>query len=547
MRKRRILAGVAGAAGLIAALTVVSRVMGFGRWLVQAWALGSSATANAYASANTIPNVLYEVVAGGALAGSIVPLLAAPLANKLKDDVNRIASALLTWTVALLIPVGVLLAVAARPIAQLFPVSVGSDAHTQVELATMFLIVFSPQVVLYGVGVVLTGVLQAQKRFLAPVLAPIASTLVVVVSYLAFGVLANGMQDDPHLLSDASLFWLAWGTTAGVAALSLPLLIPVWRSGVRLRPRLRFPTGVAARARSLALAGIGSLVAQQISVLAIVWISRGYGVDGTINVFQYAQAVYFLPYAVLVVPLATVFFPRIAELADTNRGVIFERTVEESTRVVIIASLISVASVIAVAPAVQHLFEIRDPMPGLATGLSWMAPGLIGLSLIFHGARVLYSAGHQRGAVVATATGWLSLVVAAWIAVIALHPGDHAPWYAYQTTALTGLGIGHAIGMSLAAVGLLRYIMGLVTHRWLLHRSLATYLVAVIAAGIASVLGRLSVDAILGSVGGIGGILLAGVVGALLAVGMVAGASIGVDRSILTALSRHHAVPTSNT
>ena len=183
---------------MIAILTVVSRMMGFGRWLVQAWALGSSATANAYASANTIPNVLYEVVAGGALAGAVVPLLAAPLAKKLRDDVNDIASALLTWTIIILIPVGALLAIFARPIALLFPVSVGSDAQTQVDLATMFLIVFSPQVVLYGIGVVLTGVLQAQKRFLAPVLAPIASTVVVIVSYFVFGLLADGLQDSPE-------------------------------------------------------------------------------------------------------------------------------------------------------------------------------------------------------------------------------------------------------------------------------------------------------------------------------------------------------------
>ncbi|HLS00493.1 MAG TPA: hypothetical protein VK054_00705, partial [Beutenbergiaceae bacterium] len=198
------------------------------------------------------------------------------------------------------------------------------------------------------------------------------------------------------------------------------------------------------------------------------------------------------------------------------------------------------------APAVQHLFEIRDPMPGLATGLSWMAPGLIGLSLIFHGARVLYSAGHQRGAVIATASGWLSLVATAWLAVSVLHPGPDAPWYIYQTTALTGIGIGHALGMSIAAVGLLRCIMGLITHRWLLRRSLTTYLGAIIAAGAAGVLGRLVVDALLGSVGGIGGILLAGFVGAFLAVGIVAGVSVGVDRSILKALSRHHAIPTSN-
>lgn len=531
---------------MIAGLTIVSRVLGFGRWLVQAWALGSSATGNAYASANTIPNVLYEVVAGGALAGAVVPLLAAPLAKRLRHEVNHIASALLTWTLLTLIPVGIALVLLARPIARLFPVSVGSDAATQVDLATTFLIVFSPQVVLYGIGVVLTGVLQAQKRFLAPVLAPIASTLVVVVSYLAFGVLAEGLQDTPERLSDASLAWLAWGTTAGVAALSLPLLIPVHRSGVRLRPRLRFPPGVAGRAGSLALAGIGSLLAQQISVLAIVWISRGYGVDGTINVFQYANAVYVLPYAVLVVPIATVFFPRIAELADTERGLVFMRTVDESTRVVLVAALMGVAAVAAVAPAVQRLFEIRDPMPGMAEGLTWMAPGLIGFSLIFHGTRVLYAAGRQRVAVVAAATGWLSLVLVAVVAVAVLRPGPGAGPQAYQRSTLIGLGIGHAVGMTIAAAVLLWGIVSLFGRQHSIRATLRTTATAAAGAVIAALLGRWAVTAILSYQVGLGGTLGAGLVGGLIGIGVTGGVALVRDRSLLHTMSSEHAAPTSN-
>src|SRR5699024_5520534 len=133
-------------------------VLGFGRWFVQAGVLGASAVGNAYASANTIPNVLYEVVAGGALAGAVIPLLAGPLAKRLAGEVNAIASALLIWALVALVPVGVALAVFARPLAELLPMSKGSDAAAdlaQVEMATTFLIVFSPQVVLYGVGVVL--------------------------------------------------------------------------------------------------------------------------------------------------------------------------------------------------------------------------------------------------------------------------------------------------------------------------------------------------------------------------------------------------------
>lgn len=102
MRVRYLLGGIAGAATLIAALTVVSRVLGFGRWLVQSATVQASATGTAYGAANLVPNVLYEVVAGGALAGAVIPVLAGPIARRLRGEVNQIASALLTWAVAVL-------------------------------------------------------------------------------------------------------------------------------------------------------------------------------------------------------------------------------------------------------------------------------------------------------------------------------------------------------------------------------------------------------------------------------------------------------------
>ena len=81
-----------GAVGLISGLTLVARVFGFIRWFAQfAW-VGQGETANAYASANQIRNIIYEVAAGGALAGITIPLLAAPLAKAMKADIDRIAS-----------------------------------------------------------------------------------------------------------------------------------------------------------------------------------------------------------------------------------------------------------------------------------------------------------------------------------------------------------------------------------------------------------------------------------------------------------------------
>src|SRR5665811_86333 len=164
----------------------------------------------------------------------------------------------------------------------------------------------------YGVGIVLAGVLQAHRRFLAAALAPLLSSVVVIATYLLYGALAQGLGNDLARLPGAASTVLAAGTTLGVVALSLPLLVPVHRAGIRLRPTWTFPVGVAGRARALAGAGLLALVAQQIAVLVTLWVSQHRGGTGTLNVYTYVQAVYLLPYAVLAVPIATAAFPALA-------------------------------------------------------------------------------------------------------------------------------------------------------------------------------------------------------------------------------------------
>ena len=104
---------------------------------------------------------------------------------------------------------------------------------------------------------------------------------------------------------------LAAGTTAGVVALALTTIVPVARLRLALRPTLRFPPEVARQARRLAIAGLAGLVAQQVSVLVVIVLANRDG--GALNVYQYAWAVYLLPYAVLAVPIATSAFTALSE------------------------------------------------------------------------------------------------------------------------------------------------------------------------------------------------------------------------------------------
>ena len=528
---RRVLGTVAGAATMIAALTVLSRVVGFGRWLGQSYAVGDTAIGDAYATANTIPNVLFEVAAGGALAGAVVPLLAGPIAAKLRGDVDRIASAMLTWALAVLTPIAVLVGVFARSIVSALPAGPGVSGEAlaaQVDAGTYFLVVFAPQIVLYGVGVVLTGILQAQRRFFFPALAPLLSSVVVIVAYLVFGDTASGLQESPELLPAASLRWLAWGTTAGVAAMSLPLLAPVLRSGVRLRPTFRFPPGVAARARNLAAAGLGALLAQQLAVLATLALAKAGGPLGTYNVFQYSQAVYFLPYAVLAVPLATAVFPRLAAAAAESDHPLFARIASWSTSAVVAVSLVGAAALVAVAPAVQVVFTTfgRGEISGMTQALTWMAPGLIGFALVFHVSRALYAAEKGRAAVGATAAGWLTVVAASAAGVYLLVPdgGD-------QVATLVALAAGGSVGMTVAGALLLWALIRVCGRLTGLARTAAVALAGALGG---AALGRWTVATVLDLAGsGVVSAVLAGLLGASVVGASVVGAMVVGDRARL--------------
>ena len=477
--------GVLGAAGGVAGLTLASRALGFLRWVVQASTVGAGTVAGAYATANQVPNVLYEVVVGGALAATVVPLLAPATSAGRRRQAQETASGLLGVVLLVLLPLGAGLALLADPVARLFPVSQGADAATQVGLVASFLRMFALQVPLYGVGVVLTGVLQAHRRFTWPALTPVLSSLVVMATYGVYGTMAHGSQTP----GPAALRVLGWGTTAGVAALSLPLVWPVTRLGIRLRPVPRLDRAVAGRALRLGGAGVVTLVAQQVSVLVVLALARWGGSTGTVAVYQYTQAVYVLPYAVLVVPVATVLYPRLAAAfgspgagrdapgsADTGdagdaggaggRGGGPSESVgpgapgggpvpgardlaARSTGAVTAVAVAGAGALLAASAGAERLFSLLADVTGMGAALVAMAPGLVGYALVYQVTRVLFAMDRSRGAAVVTAVGWLVVAGGSWAGVGALSDGGDG------AATLLGVGLGQSTGMVVAGAGLL--------------------------------------------------------------------------------------------
>ncbi|MGX1575654.1 murein biosynthesis integral membrane protein MurJ [Cellulosimicrobium funkei] len=445
-RLRAATGTLAGAAAMITLVTIASRLVGFARSLVQSAAVGTEGVGSAFTAANLLPNVLFEVAAGGALAGSVVPLLAGPIARRAGGEVSRIASALLGWTLVVLVPLGALLALLAQPIAGLL-----MREHPElVDVTATFVRVFALQVPLYGLAVVLGSILQAHKRFFWQAFSPLLSSLAVIVVFLVFAGLAGDHQKDVAALSGQAIAWLGWGTTAGVAVLALPLVLPVHRLGVRLRPTLRFPGGEAVRARNLAFAGVGALVAQQLSVLAIMGAAYRFGPEQAFPTYWYAQQVYLLPYAVLAFPLATSTFPRLAEHVAHARHDAYRRLLAATTRTLLVVAGLGVAALIAASAAVEAVFAriATGSVDGLGGAVAAMAVGIVGFSLILHLSRALYTIDRQRVAVVVTAAGWLVVAATAYVLPALTGARD-------QAGVLLQLGLATAVGMSVAGAGLL--------------------------------------------------------------------------------------------
>lgn len=441
-------ASLGAKAGQVGTFTLASRLLGFLRWVVQAATVGSGAMAGAYSSANQIPNVFYEVVVGGALAGTVVPLLAGAIAHGQREKVRATASGLLGLTLAVLLPLAVLMALFAEPLAQLLVTSdtrLGADKAAITywggshQLVVAFLRMFALQIPLYGLGVVLTGVLQAYNRFTWPALAPIFSSLVVMLTYGIYGALIDAGHYAEAVLT------LGWGTTAGVAALSLPLLWPVHRLGLGLRARLRLPAGTFTQLRSLAGAGIAALIAQQISVLTVVAVARRYGSAGTIAIYQYTQAIYVLPYAVLAVPLATVVYPQLAaRLAAKHVSRETKDLIANSTALVTLAACVGSGALMLGAPLAQQVFGLITAVDYMGAALVAFAPGLVGYALIYQLTRVLYVLDAARSAALATCLGWLVVAGASWVFSA----------NAKGSAVLVYLGAASSAGMSLAGVAL---------------------------------------------------------------------------------------------
>jgi putative peptidoglycan lipid II flippase len=395
----RVARGIARGALIVAVLTAFSRVLGLVRTVVFAKTVGAGCLGTAYVTANQVPNLIVELAIGGALSSAMVPVLArsakrAAADPREKAHVEQTSSALLTWSIVILLPVTVVIAAVAGPIsAALNPVNPNADcSHADMINVTSFMLIsFAPQILLYGFSVVLFGLLQAYRKFGATSLAPVIGNVVTITAYLVFASLDHNAPLARTPLT--AMLVLSIGTTLNIGMLVIVSLPATWRLHLRWRPTLKFPPGVVRRASGLALVGLLEFLAADVYSVVTIDLANGHGITGALVLVNYGNLVFTAICSVLPIAIVISAFP----VLSATEGDAFDRTSAGSNRAVMLLALLSTAIMVAVAlPAAHVLTQKPDQVTPLAESFLLFAPGVAGFAIVTNLSRVLFALGKLK-------------------------------------------------------------------------------------------------------------------------------------------------------
>ncbi|MCO5317244.1 MAG: murein biosynthesis integral membrane protein MurJ [Microthrixaceae bacterium] len=324
--------------------TALSRASGLLRVSALTAALGLTQVADTYNLANTTPNILYELVLGGVLSSTLVPMFihtsSAEGGRKLRRPVLEVGeegddpvSVIVTVGFVAITALTVLAVLASPLINQLFALPLeGAEREQQLRLGDDLLALLLPQILFYGVTTLATALLHARRHFAAPAFAPVLTNLVTTVAGLAvWWLVSNGHTGDDSTLT---VYLLGLGTTAGVASMAAALLPSIRRAGIDLRWRFQ-PRHPAVR-KVLRLSGwtVGFAAANQVALLVILTLARGSG-EGAVSAYQYAFIFFQLPYGLIAVSIMTAILPDLSEAARAHDVIAFREKFIEGLAVLL--------------------------------------------------------------------------------------------------------------------------------------------------------------------------------------------------------------------
>jgi len=352
---------LAGVAGVLAVGTLLSRLTGMFRTLGTAWALGANGVSDAYILANTTPNIIYDLLVGGVLAGTLVPvfveLLNTPDADGGEDAGWRGISAVCTAVLAVLAVVTAVFWLATPTIVHVYTVlNHGAQIAAERRLAVSLLYLFVPQLVLYGLTAVAGALLQAKRRYAPPMYTPILNNLVVIGVLIAYAVLVGATTPAAVHGNHTAVLLLGLGTTGGVAAMTFALFPFLARAGVRVRP-VWDPFHPACR-KIVRLASwvFGVVVANQVALFVVMLLSNHR--TGDYSAYSYAYLFMTLPYGVWTVSVMSPMETEVAHSWQAGDRPAARRQLVESIWVVIVMIIPAALGMAVLArPAIQIVLE----------------------------------------------------------------------------------------------------------------------------------------------------------------------------------------------
>jgi putative peptidoglycan lipid II flippase len=439
----------------MSAATLASRGVGFVKVWVIAAVLGATYLGNTYQASSSVSNILFELIAAGALSAVLVPTFVDLFRAGDDAEAERLASGVLGMALAIMAVVSIVGIVFATPIARLLSSS-APNAHVesqQVALSAFFLRFFIPQVLLYAIGTVATAVLFAKRRFVIVAVAPIANT-VVLVSTMAIFYAMHG--PDPTLdLTTPEKLVLAIGGTLGVIGFVGVPTVALLRSGFRLRATLGT---VDRKLRRLLWLSAWVALQPDVAVLLGTALVMGNQVAGGVVAYQFCFVAFLAPYAILAQPIHTTILPELTVDAGNGDLASFADRVrwglDGMSRLLLPVSAAYVALAL---PAMRVLAvgNSRHDADLFAAALASLGVGLFTYGTFLFFARASYALGDSRTP--AVIAGVSALFGAAVMIVGGLT-------FEQDTAKVAALGLGHSAAYLIGTL-----VLGAVLRRRLGH------------------------------------------------------------------------------
>ncbi|CAN1531237.1 MviN Uncharacterized membrane protein, putative virulence factor [Candidatus Nanopelagicaceae bacterium] len=376
------------ASGIMALGTIISRITGFIRGILIVAVLGTTLLADTYNVANTMPNILYNLLVGGALTAIFIPQLVRSFEHD--DGGDDFASRLIT-TISLILLVLVTLGMVFAPaLVRLYaPEFFTTGFEAEQEIAIAFTRYCLPQIFFLGLFTMLGQVANARGSFGPLMWAPIANNLVGIA--LFGGFLAFSPNVDISSITSTQVQILGWGTTFSVVVQALVLVPVVKRLGITIKPKF----GLRGLGKSFNLAGwtlvyvlisqLGYLVTVNVATSAAVRSAQeGIKTGVGYTPYTYAYFVMLLPYSIVTISIITAILPHISKLALDGKRDEVKAQLVRAIRLVGVITVPSAVAFLLFGPLITQSIFIGIPTEDsryIGYVLSALSFGLVAFSI----------------------------------------------------------------------------------------------------------------------------------------------------------------------